>query len=281
MIGKIKQKVWLFVYYIFNFIKVKLMSRLLSKSIRRYSDKWEMVRNDYEKYATENILIIGNGPSLSIMDLESVNRIPSIASNKIYLLFEKSNWRPDFVTICDTLLAYKLRNEKFKTIDRLICSDVIFYLLKSAGKKRLPWKNITLESAWEKYVNNKVFTPDPLSEGFFEGYSITNQNIQLAMWLGAKKIYLIGVDHFYQEARIDKAGAKMIHEGQNHFHPDYRKSGEIVNNAPVDKMNDAYEKMNAIAKASGVEIINISRRTALTAFKTMNTDEAIRVINQE
>ena len=37
----------------------------------------------------------------------------------------------------------------------------------------------------------------------FDSGTVSIQNIQLAMWLGAKKIYLIGFEHFYSEKKVN------------------------------------------------------------------------------
>jgi hypothetical protein len=132
-----------------------------------------------------------------------------------------------------------------------------------------------LLEAWSNYEKKKCFSPDPVNPGFYEGFSITNQNIQLAIWLGARRIYIIGLDHFYDEKVSEKAGTKLTHKGKNHFHSDYRKEGEIVNNAPIMKMNDAYAKTHAIGLANGVEIINISRNTCLNVFPRSTVESVL------
>ena len=275
MLEKFKKKLWLAKYYIFNFFLIKLGKHLSLREVSESTEDWQLLKNSLDpKEINKGIVVVGNGPSLSVQDLEVLQEMPSIASNKINLLFDSTKWRPSLVTICDTLLAYKLRESHFDGVEKLLCAHTVFYMLRGAKGKKLPWKNIPLEEAWLDYEQNGVFSPDPVNPGLYEGFSITNQNIQLAIWLGAKKIYIIGVDHFYDEKADAKAGAKMVHEGQNHFHPEYRKKGEIVNNAPIMKMNDAYAKTNAIALSNGVEVINISRKTGLDVFPK-STVEAV------
>lgn len=253
-------------YYLSNLINVKLVSRLqwfLNKS--EFIEMWGAVADDNKNEDIKDFLVVGNGPSLEKADLEALSYMPSIASNKIDLLFESTTWRPTYVTICDPLLAYKLRNYKFDGVEQLFCSDRIYPLLRGAKCKLLPWKNMPFQEAYDIYTHKGKFDVDPRS-GFFEGYSVTVQNIQFAIWLGAKRIFIVGCDHFYDEQKIEKHGAKVSHEGCNHFHKDYRKPGELVNNAPVMLMNLGYEIVKEAAKQSGVEIINISKNSYLDTF---------------
>ena len=55
--------------------------------------------------------VIGNGPSLKIEDLDNLNNEITIASNKIYLAFEETKWRPKFYTVADPILWPKIKNK--------------------------------------------------------------------------------------------------------------------------------------------------------------------------
>ena len=52
-------------------------------------------------HLNETIYIIGNGPSLSKTDLSLIENKPSIAMNRISLLYPKFiNWRPSYYIFC-------------------------------------------------------------------------------------------------------------------------------------------------------------------------------------
>ena len=48
------------------------------------------------KYAGKRCFIIGNGPSLTPSDLDLIKGEYSFAANRIYYIFEKTEWRPTF-----------------------------------------------------------------------------------------------------------------------------------------------------------------------------------------
>lgn len=264
----LQRGLWLGQYYLYNAAFSKIGSRLKATSMGRARDAWESIRRHFPRGG--EVLVVGNGPSLRGADLTALKDIPSIASNRIDLIFPQTTWRPTLYTICDPLLAYKLRNSTFEEVDTVLCSHQIYYMLRKAQHK-VGWRNIPFAVAQTR-MND--FVPDPV-KGMFEGFTVTIQNIQLAVWLGAKHIYLIGCDHFYQEEQHDNAGKKLAHEGSNHFHPEYRKKGEIVNNAPVKRMNEAYRLTKSLATQWGVPITNISRRTALDVFERVDFDSFV------
>ena len=61
------------------------------------------------KYAGRRGFVIGNGPSLCIDDLARLTDEITVASNQIYLAFDKTPWRPTFYTIEDAVLWDKIR----------------------------------------------------------------------------------------------------------------------------------------------------------------------------
>jgi hypothetical protein len=87
------------------------------------------------------------------------------------------------------------------------------------------------------------------------------------------------VDHSYKRegAAIGKHSAHTG-GGADHFDPNYRKPGEIVNTAPLDGMELGYQYVRELADKRGVEIINISRTSALTAFALGTVEDAVAAI---
>ena len=72
---------------------------------------WKLWPDDRELGKLRNIylgrrcFILGNGPSLRVDDLGRLKGEITFASNKIYLAFDKTEWRPSYFTLCDLLVA--------------------------------------------------------------------------------------------------------------------------------------------------------------------------------
>ncbi len=234
--------------------------------------RWEDLRKSLAGH--DNWLVVGNGPSLRLEDLEALSGIPAVASNKINLLFSRTTWRPRLYTIGDSLLMHKLAAEHYEDFDQVLLPDAYHFMCRA--RRKLTWHFLRDHAGAAAYVTGNA--PLDPSLGFFAGYTITVPNILLAIWAGAKRVYVIGVDHSYKReaAAIGKHSSHA--GGADHFDPNYRKPGEIVNTAPIDGMEQGYQYVRQIADKHGVEVINISRQTALTAFKLGTVEEALETI---
>lgn len=258
---------------------MKIVGPINARLNQSYNDDRRKWWDELHKSITGNStwLVVGNGPSLRIEDLEKLSAIPAIASNKINLLFPKTSWRPRLYTIGDSLLMHKLPASHYADFDQTLLPDKYTFMCRSPRK--LAWRFISDMVGYEKYIRgNSELTP---MNGFFAGHTITCPNILLAIWAGAKKIYVIGVDHSYRRENII-TGKRSTHAGgADHFDPNYRKPGEIVNTAPIEGMERGYRFVRQIADLRGVEIVNISRQTALTAFRLGTVEQAVAEINQQ
>lgn len=256
-------------YYAANAYQSRIKNPLNKRAVAKAETAWQQLRQSAPK--SDAMLVVCNGPSLAATDLERLAAIPAIASNKVALMFDRTDWRPRYYTIADPLLAFKLRDDPFAAHPQVLCSHNIRSFFRRVTP--LPWLNIMYHQADNRALSGE-FTPDPV-KGFIDGYTITVHNIQLALWLGARRIYLIGCDHSYAEERQARV-AKLVHGDQaNHFDPRYRAKGEIVNNAPIERMELAFEAIRRIAEFNQAQIINISRRTALDIFERKSADDII------
>ena len=67
---------------------------------------WEIL----DRYKGRDTLVVGNGPSINHTKLADINMV-SIGMNKINLLFDRSEWRPDIITCVNGLVIRQ--NRKF------------------------------------------------------------------------------------------------------------------------------------------------------------------------
>ena len=100
---------------------------------------------------------------------------------------------------------------------------------------------------------------------------VTDQ-IQLAILMGFKEIYLVGIDYSFIEGdksgEVSGSGEVLITgEKKNHFHPNYRVKGETWTVPKLNEQLVAFEHLNAVAAQLGVKLFNASRESKLTALK--------------
>lgn len=242
-------------------IFIKMLFRYRSED-KKY---WSSIKNKYQGHRG---FVIGNGPSLRISDLDHLKDEISIASNKIFLAYEKTNWRPTIHTIADPLVWDKTRESIGNYTSRIHISS---YLSSYTSANFVYWRHLINDDLFEE-----VFS-DNLSIGAFDGGTITFQNLQIAVHLGLNPIYIIGCDHYYKNENNIKEGDPIKHQGSsNHFVKNYRSQGEKVMPAPINRMNKAYGEARKYSDRSGVKIYNATRGGYLEAFERVNFDEIIK-----
>jgi glycosyltransferase involved in cell wall biosynthesis len=235
---------------------------------------WESIRN---KHKGKRCFVIGNGPSLTMSDLSSLKNEITIASNKVYLAFKHTDWRPTYFTIADALLLDKIQHALPSNVGTIIAPSGTRKRWQSGDSVRY-FKDIGGVS--NDIKDTPSFSND-IGVGAYAGYTITFFNLQLAAHLGFSQIYLLGCDHTYRGEVNVKPDEKISSKEINHFLPGYRQPGEVVNAAPIDEMNHAYRHARLFSDQTNQKIYNATRGGDLDIFERADFDTLItsRIIN--
>lgn len=236
------------------------------------------------KHKGHRCFIIGNGPSLKAEDLDKIKGEIAFASNKIFLIFKETSWRPTYYTAADMLFA----EQYGKDITKISCLKILpkdqeqFYT-KLANKKSLNsylfFKRIK-SSKGEDGQYLPIFKED-IEEGIHTGYTITNVNIQLAYYMGFSEIILLGVDGNYIPASKTTNhhyyGKVYISGGEpNHFHPDYIKKGEMFCIPNISNQEKGYLHFRIMLESHNRQILNASRNTKVKAFQIVSLEDCLK-----
>lgn len=234
--------------------------------------KWLSIRN---RHAGQPCYIIANGPSLDPEYLTQLHRKKqlTIASNKIFLIFNKTTWRPTYYTAADiTLLKNspaEMANYKDSPIflSRGLKNNMPSLFFDNWSTEPLFFNTIGPRSR-DPYVPR--FSTNPL-RGFFVGQTITNVNLQLAVYLGCSPIYILGLDGYpdlNKEKILYSDNAPMLKnvKARTHFSEDYHSEGEIWCKPPSDLQ--ALEYQNAMREYTrrNIPIFNLSANSSIDAF---------------
>ena len=99
---------------------------------------------------------------------------------------------------------------------------------------------------------------------------------KFAVHLGLNPIYLIGCDHSYPgEVNVVHGQKVVAPTTSSHFLPNYRQPGEIVNAAPIEVMNEAFQCAREYAESHGIRILNATRGGKLEVFERCDLDSLI------
>jgi hypothetical protein len=240
----------------------------LRKSINQYL-RWTYslyFKSLKNSFAGQRGFVICNGPSLQISDLDRLTNEVCIASNKVYLAFGKTAWRPRFFTVEDPIVWDKVRRTLHEFTD---CVHVPEHFTSEGCQCKIRRFRVLPPRGESQYPK---FSTD-LSVGAHAAYTVTYLNLQFAAHLGLTPIYVLGCDNYYAgEKEIVPNQAVEVREHRNHFIEGYRAPGEKVNPAPINEMNLAYESA-AISCGNGpLKILNATRGGYLEAFPRVEFD---------
>jgi len=144
--------------------------------------------------------IVGNGPSLALMDLNKLSGHKTYAVNRIWKLFDKTDWRPtDYIRA--ELPAYDEKAviedcEKMYNVSRLHLQAGFYKYYKQPG---IEYFDTCLGEEPHDWHLPRIC-----------GYgTVVNIAVQLAILEGADEVYLIGCDlglpnHFYGKEGTNK-----------------------------------------------------------------------------
>lgn len=227
------------------------------------------------KYIGKRCFIIGNGPSLNSNDLDKLeeNGELTFASNKIYNIFDKTKWRPDFYFVTDVWL-FKSNTRDILNVVPKQCSFYNYafcngHILWIDTDEIVPIYN-TVEQADDHHLTR--FSKD-ISIYHANGWSVTYSMIQAAYYMGFEEVYLIGCDHFTKSLEITKKTEHFYDSGKEllwDILPDYTKVNNHI------KMNNSYKAARLVFETSGRKIFNATRGGYLDVFERVDFDELFK-----
>jgi hypothetical protein len=220
------------------------------------------------KHQGRSGFIIGNGPSLKMEDLESLKSEITIASNRIYLAFSKTNWRPNYYTNISKLQYPIYEKEILKNFDKIHLAAGI----RPSYKRNRTYQVKQIGTAVNN-TNNNSFSGNMI-DGVFGGYSVTYFNLQLAIHLGLNPIYLIGMDHYYKGQTNNPEPDSIIKTTRedDHFIKGYRKKSDSINPAIIENIDLAFKHCKYYAEKNNIQIFNASRGGRLEIFERIDFD---------
>lgn len=226
------------------------------------------------KHKGQRCFIIGNGPSLTMEDLDKLKNEICFASNKIYLAFDKTYWRPKYYCTTDQTIVKNnidkinkiIKTNKFSTWDvktklNVKFKDCLFIEPNRSDYYFFPPKPFK-------------FSFDPLKE-IYIGNTVTYFMIQLAFYMGFVEIYLLGVDFNYSSG-IDVNGNYI--EGKReveYFDKDYMRPNEERFLPNLKYQYQAFVSAKHAAIKKGVKIYNATRGGKLEVFERVDFDKIL------
>ena len=254
---------------------IRRASRAIEKSIKRiininrFSSGRAAIQKYRNFYEGRRCFIIGNGPSLTVNDLETLRAHGeiSIASNSIYNLFGATEWRPNIYTVYDFQEIKKTR-EKISAVN-----TELKIIAMSADSRIYDIDGAILLRLIDNTQEGLCFSDD-ISKCVYNGSTVTYFSIQCAVYMGFRQIILLGVDHSFAKEQTKDGRITVNNDVKNHFQnyqtDDFWGNGQKDEEAvvfPLDFATEAFVTAKHYADEHGIEILNATRGGKLEVFK--------------
>ena len=214
----------------------------------------------------KRIVIVCNGPSLNAMgDLSFLNDEIVIGLNKIHLGLRRFGFYPrylvavnDKVILQDAAAVSAMTSVKFVP-DRsahLLPADSLTYHMRTRGLKKRFFHDIT--------------------EGVSEGHTVTHAGLQIARYMGAAGVVIIGMDHRFQTTQAPDVAEFLHGPDPNHFDPGY--FGDKYWDAPnLVESERSYAISRAMFEAEGRYIIDATPEGSCQIFEKRDWREFFKL----
>lgn len=217
------------------------------------------------------ILIVANGPSLNKTPLSKFHTIFSIGLNKINLIFNKTEWRPDIVITTNSLVAW----QHWKSMKD---TQIPHYLSWNA-RWVMP---IRARHFFNFFLNNKdkKFQKD-ISLSVGAAGSVTYAALQFAYYTGASPVIIVGLDHNFKHTGSPLDYQKSVGDDVNHFDPNYFADGQFWGIPDLEASEIGFEKAKKTFEADGREILDATIDGKLEIFNKISIEEALDIISNK
>ena len=223
---------------------------MMSSNNKQYINKEiKALKNTHS--GNERCFIVATGPSLKTSDLEilDLNHEFCISMNGIVNLTE-IKWRPDVYICVDGKVICDLA-EKIKQYDCRL--KLLSYKMNGTS-----W----LHSISSPSCFDILKFSDEISLKLYFQYTVTSSAIQMAIYMGFKKIYLIGVDCNYSQS-----------SSNNHFYESDKPEFVLYDvEGIINGLKAEYERILYYSKSKNVEIYNATRGGKLEVFPRVDFD---------
>ena len=215
-------------------------------------------------YQDKRCFIIGTGPSLKTDDLNMLENEVTFASNSIYKIFSNTNWKPTFYTVSDRKYLHQNLNE-INEVDGVVKiypldlqgvvkeSEAVYYYPRVFGLKG--------QSSFGGKSNFFVY----------DGATVTFHLIQIALFMGFKELYLLGIDFNYS-LMIDESG-KIVKNGSTKDYFSGQIASSNINIPSLQGSMENYLAAKVYCDANNIQIYNATRGGKLEVFERVKLED--------
>jgi len=218
----------------------------------------------------EDCFIIGNGPSLNKMDLTLLKYYHTFGLNKIYLMFNKVDLNLSYHVAVNPLVI----EQSVKEFESLSCPSFISY--KAANNLVRPLEHVNFIFSG----GSPTLFQDDISLIIHEGHTVTYVTMQIAYYMGFKRVFLIGVDHNFTAKGSPNEQQLCAEVDQNHFDPNY--FGNRQWHLPDLEASELFYRIaNFFFTRNGRQIFDATLDGKLNIFPKISYEQALKIAKRK
>lgn len=231
----------------------------------RSRQRLTQLRNTHQN---ERAVILCNGPSLNKVDFELLkdSNVFTIGLNKINLLFDRTDFRPNLIVSVNKLVIDQNADFYNQTSINLILDSYGASLVKQKPNVSFIY-SAPFQLRFARDVRGAVC----------QGYTVTYAALQIAYHLGFRKVALVGCDHSFATKGSPNQTVTSKDKDPNHFAPNYFSGGEKWQLPDLLGSEIHYKLAREYYEADNREIVNCTDGGELEIF---NRSELSRFLNE-
>jgi hypothetical protein len=219
--------------------------------------------------------VIGNGPSLTVNDLDSIKKEFSFACNRIYKVYNSTDWRPTYFCAQDE----KVLEDITDNLDYVLHNSNKIFLRNTSNikypKDVVDNPNTILYTVEKDYFDiSRVKFSRRVNWKVYEGHTVLYSAIQMAVYMGFSEIYLLGVDHNYSRT-LDEDKNIITNENVKDY---FDAIGDINGkwNLPnIYASTQGFISAKKYASENNIKIFNATRGGKLEVFERVKLEDII------
>lgn len=245
-----------------RFVLLRIMPLLRQITGRKMTKRLLRYKNCHKD---SRIFIIASGPSVREADIQKMRSEITIGVNQTIALNKKIGWKPTYYCVSDPLAL----EWYWSDIMEAKLENVFWGIQLHKYEKKVNFTPIYYDSYLKGYYLAKYhwkvrkhmrFSADVYKTGVYAGgRSVSNDALQLAVYMGAKEIYLYGHDCDYS--------------GKAHFDDDEEV---IIDDTGMEECLFAfYEVARKYCDEHGIKVYNATRGGKLEIFDRVDIDDVL------
>lgn len=210
------------------------------------------------KYTGKKAVILCNGPSLNRVDFSLLSDVYTFGLNKINLLFDRSNFRPNAIVAVNPFVIEQ--NKAFYSQ-----TNINLFLDSCAHKVIHHRQNIIFLHS----VGYFKFARD-CSVSVFQSATVTFVALQLAFHMGFSDVALVGCDHNFAVKGTPNKTVTSGDKDDSHFDSRYFSGGQKWQLPDLVMSEAGYSLAQSVFNSWGRRLVNSTDGGQLEILKRVN-----------